>query len=124
MSNLPPIYYKQWTDKSFTISLRKNWEIENITDYEIYFVVRLNSSLGDTDDTRAVIDKKAVITDWSTWMATFNISRNDGKDIMPDDYIYEISYKKPVEDWDVVFSHYWYGDFIVQFLSNKNIDNS
>jgi len=118
MSNLPTIYHKQWTDKSFIITITKDWVIEDITDYEIYFVVRSFNTLSDDDDNRAVIDKQAVIADGTTGKATLNLTRDDTLDIPVSEYIYEISYKKSN---DQVISHYWYWTFNMSYLSNKVI---
>lgn len=63
MTNLPTIYIKQGTDKGFTLTITRNGSPENITGYDVYFVVRPKNTLPDEDNTRTVIDKTATITD-------------------------------------------------------------
>lgn len=113
---LPKQSIKQWTDKSYSILFKSNNEPKDITGYEVYFVVRKRSTLPEKTNDSVVIDKTAVIVDWTTGVATINLYNNETKDIPVWDYLYEISFKNTV-NW--VYSHYGYGDFNISYLSNK-----
>ena len=114
---LNQINIKQGTDKSFLLKFRDSeWEAIDITDYKIFFVVRKKSTLADNDNENLVINKLAVIEDWTTGEATININDSDTKNVEIWKYIYEISYRKPE---DTKHSHYGYGDFEIAYLSNK-----
>ena len=116
MIALSPITIKEKTDKTFTITFTDwNNNAIDITWYTIYFVVRFQETLDNTDDSNAVIDKQATITNATNWEAELILTNIDTAiDVWT--YVYEISYKKPST---TVHSHYWYGLFTVQYLSNK-----
>lgn len=115
---LPTIYQKKGTDQTFSLSFTDSDDVAiNILNYTIFFVVRKRSTLSDADNTNAVLDITASVTNPSEWLAELSITDTLSGWLDVGDYVYEISYKKPD---DTRASHYGYWIFSVQYLSNKD----
>lgn len=101
-------------DENYYVSER-----QDITNFTITFIVRLESTLDDPDDSTALFKKTAVNTGATQWKAEFNILETDNSTV--GDYIYEIEMIDTTQPAaEQVTSNIDYWSYVIQEEATKD----